>query len=95
LYFSLWGMVNKGAVALGVLLATNGAAWFGFDPSSDENTAAAKLSVAVLYSIVPALLACVALPLLWKYPLTQVRQERMRGHIERRDLRRANAASPD
>lgn len=95
LYFSLWGMVNKAAVALGVLLATNGVAWFGFDPSSDENTAAAKLSVAVLYSIVPAILACVALPLLWKYPLTQARQERMRGHIERRDRRRANSAVPD
>lgn len=92
LYFSLWGMVNKAAVALGVLLATNGVAWFGFDPAADENTAAAKLSVAVLYSIVPAVLACVALPLLWKYPLTQVRQERMRNHIARRDARRANMA---
>ena len=69
LYFSLWGMVNKAATALGVLLATNGVALFGFNPSADENTAAAKLAIAVLYSIVPAVLACVALPLLWKYPL--------------------------
>jgi glycoside/pentoside/hexuronide:cation symporter, GPH family len=92
LYFSLWGMVNKAAVALGVLLATNGVAWFGFDPAADENTAAAKLSVAVLYSIFPAVLACVALPLLWKYPLTQARQERMRGHIARRDARRESSA---
>ena len=88
LYFSLWGMVNKAAVAVGVLLATNGVTWFGFDPSLDENTAAAKLSVAVLYSVVPAVLACLALPLLWKYPLTRERQERMRAHIQRRDLRR-------
>jgi Na+/melibiose symporter-like transporter len=92
LYFSLWGMVNKGAVALGVFLATNGVAWFGFDPSSDENTATAKLAVACLYSIVPAILACVALPLLWNYPLTKERQQRMRGHIARRDERRAAAA---
>jgi Na+/melibiose symporter-like transporter len=93
LYFSLWGMVNKGAVALGVFLATNGVAWFGFDPSSDENTATAKLAVACLYSIVPAILACVALPLLWNYPLTKERQQRMRGHIARRDERRAAAAA--
>jgi GPH family glycoside/pentoside/hexuronide:cation symporter len=92
LYFSLWGMVNKGAVALGVFLATNGVAWFGFDPSSDENTATAKLAVACLYSIVPAILACVALPLLWNYPLTKERQQRMRDHIARRDERRAAAA---
>ena len=53
----------------------------------DDNTAAAKLAVACLYSVVPAALACVALPLLWKYPLTRARQERMRKHIERRDQR--------
>jgi Na+/melibiose symporter-like transporter len=84
LYFSLWGMVNKGAVAVGVFLATNGVTWFGFDPTSATNTEAAKLAVACLYSIIPALLACVALPLLWKYPLTRERQQRMRAHIERR-----------
>ena len=88
LYFSLWGMVNKGAVALGVFVATNGAAWFGFDPSSSANSESAKLALALLYSVIPALLACVALPLLWKYPLTRERQERMRIHIEKRDLRR-------
>lgn len=91
LYFSLWGMVNKAAVALGVLLATNGVAWFGFDPAIADNTEAAKMSVAVLYSIGPAVLACVALPLLWKYPLSKQRQERMRAHIERRDNRRLRA----
>ncbi len=89
LYFSLWGMVNKGAVALGVLIATSGVAWFGFNPASDTNTETAKLAVACLYSIIPALLACVALPLLWKYPLTRERQQRMRAHIERRNERRA------
>jgi Na+/melibiose symporter-like transporter len=78
---------------LGVLIATSGAAWFGFDPSSDENTASAKLAVACLYSIIPAILACVALPLLWKYPLTKVRQQRMREHIGRRNQRREISAS--
>ncbi|NJN50972.1 MAG: MFS transporter [Gammaproteobacteria bacterium] len=89
LYFSLWGMVNKGAVAFGVFLATNGVAWFGFVPGADDNTAAAKLAVACLYSVIPALLACIALPLLWKYPLTRERQQRMREHIERRNARLA------
>jgi glycoside/pentoside/hexuronide:cation symporter, GPH family len=93
LYFSLWGMVNKGAVALGVLLATNGAAFFGFDPSSAINSDSAKMAVAWLYSIVPAAIACVALPLLWNYPLTRSRQERMRAHIERRNRRRSERAA--
>ena len=87
LYFSLWGMVNKGATALGVLVATSAVAWFGFDPASDVNSDTAKLAVACMYSVIPAALACVALPLLWHYPLTQERQQRMRGFIERRDVR--------
>jgi Na+/melibiose symporter-like transporter len=94
LYFSLWGMVNKGAVALGVLLATNGAALFGFDPSSPDNTETAKTAVALLYSIIPAAIACIALPLLWNYPLTRARQERMRAHIERRTQRLSMGAVP-
>lgn len=93
LYFSLWGMVNKGAVAVGVFIATNGVAFFGFDPTSATNSESAKLALAFLYSVIPAALACVALPLLWKYPLTRERQERMRAHILRRDERRGRSAT--
>ena len=64
LYFSLWGMVNKGGAAIGVFLATNLVAAYGFDPSAAENTESAKFALACLYSVIPALLACVALPLL-------------------------------
>jgi GPH family glycoside/pentoside/hexuronide:cation symporter len=85
--------VNKGGAALGVFLATNLAAWYGFDPSADENTATAKLALACLYSVIPAALACLALPLLWKYPLTRERQQKMRSHIERRDHRRKSLAN--
>ena len=92
LYFSLWGMINKGGAALGVFLATNLAAYYGFDPSAVENTESAKFALACLYSVIPALLACIALPLLWKYPLTRERQHRMRAHIERRDARRRTQA---
>lgn len=91
LYFSLWGMVNKGAAALGVFIATAGAAYMGFDPNSEVNTGTAKMAVACLYSVIPAAIACIALPLLWNYPLTRDRQQRMRDHIERRDARMREA----
>lgn len=87
LYFSLWGMVSKGATALGILVATTGVAYFGFDPTSDANTGTAKMALACMYSVIPSAIACIALPLLWKYPLTHERQQRMRDHIERRDAR--------
>ncbi len=94
LYFSLWGMINKGATALGVFVATAGVAYMGFDPAIETNSPTALMSVAVMYSIVPAALACVALPLLWNYPLTRKRQQRMRAHIERRDARLLNYRQP-
>jgi Na+/melibiose symporter-like transporter len=79
LYFSLWGMVNKGAVAFGVLLATNGVALFGFDPSSAANSDQPRWPWRGSTASSRPRLACVALPLLWNYPLTRERQERMRG----------------
>ena len=82
LYFSLWGMVTKGAGALGVLIATNVVVWFGFDPGIDANTPTAKLAVACLYSLIPAGIALIALPLLWRYPLTEERQKELRARIE-------------
>lgn len=80
-------MVNKGATALGVFIATAGVAYFGFDPAIYTNSSSALLSVTLMYSIVPAVLACIALPLLWSYPLTRLRQQRMRQHIEKRNAR--------
>ena len=83
LYFSIWGMVNKSAVALGVFVATHGVVYFGFDPASDENDATAKFALACLYSIVPAALACITLPVLWRYPITRESQMETRAAIER------------
>lgn len=82
LFFSIWGMVNKFAVAIGVLLATTIAAWFGFDPAVTTNDYTAERAVTYLYSIIPAALACIALPLLWNYPLTRERQQEIRASIE-------------
>jgi GPH family glycoside/pentoside/hexuronide:cation symporter len=82
LYFSLWGMVNKAAVAFGVLISTNVVTWFGFDPGIDTNTPEAKFAVACLYSLIPAGIALVALPLLWSYPLTEERQQAIRAEID-------------
>ena len=82
LYFSLWGMVNKAAVALGVLLATTAAALFGFEPTLGvDNSDSAKLALACLYSLIPAGLALIALPLLWGYPITKEHQAELRARI--------------
>lgn len=42
--------------------------------------------LAVLYSIVPAGFKLMALPFIWKYPLTEERQIRIRERLERRGV---------
>lgn len=81
LYFSIWGMVSKGAAALGVLLATSGVAYFGFDPAIESNSGDAKMAVAFFYSLIPASIALIAIPMLWNFPLTRDRHAEIRSRI--------------
>jgi Na+/melibiose symporter-like transporter len=96
LYFAMWGMVVKGAAGVGTALATAGAGYFGFDPTCASpaliresatctNSAGAIFALANFYSIVPAIVAVAAVPLLWRYPVTEERQKRLRAQIARRN----------
>ena len=58
----------------------------GFEPALDVNTPTAKLAIACLYSVIPAGLALVAVPLLWRYPLTRERQLEIRTAIDEAQL---------
>ncbi len=40
----------------------------------------------MLYSIVPAGFKLIALPYIWKYPLTEERQMRIRARLDRRGV---------
>ncbi|MBV1879871.1 MAG: MFS transporter [Pseudomonadales bacterium] len=92
LYFSVWSMFKKGAYATGGAIGLALLAFFGFNPSADVALAGTPLGnsetsliwLAVLYSIVPAMIKLIALPFIWNYPLTEARQQKIRARIERR-----------
>lgn len=94
LYFSVWGMLKKGAGAAGGAIGMAAAAFSGFDPTADVSLAGtpagnsenALLWVTLLYSIIPAAIKFIALPFIWKYPLTAARQQKIRAQIERRGV---------
>ncbi len=94
LYFSVWGMLKKGAGAAGGAIGMAAAAFCGFDPTAEPglggtpegNSARALLWVTLLYSIIPAAIKFISLPFIWKYPLTAERQRRIRAQIERRGV---------
>ena len=94
LYFSVWGMTKKGGAALGGAIALAGVGFFGFDPQADPtlggtitgNSSNSLLWVALLYAIIPAGFKIAALPFIWRYPLTEARQIKIRERIERRGV---------
>jgi Na+/melibiose symporter-like transporter len=90
LYFAIWGMAIKLAVAIAVLLATAVPAAFGFDPAAAQP--AGTRALAWTYALAPALLVGLAAPALWSYPVTEARQARMRAMIARRQ---AGRGGPD
>ena len=73
-YFSIWSMTRKLAYALGLFVGTSLVVFWGFDSLADPldttNTAFALLMLAVTYSVIPAIFKFIAMPLLWRYPLT-------------------------
>ena len=94
LYFSVWGMLLKGGGAIGGVIALLIVGWFGFDATADPslarttdgNSSLSLLMLALAYSIIPAAIKFLALPFIWKYPLTEERQKRIRQRLERRGV---------
>ncbi len=93
-YFSIWSMIRKAAYAIGTLIGTSLAVFFGFnslaDPVNTTNTAASLIWLACLYSVIPALFKFVAMPLLWNYQLTEERVAEIQEEIA---AKRAAAAA--
>ncbi len=84
-YFALWGMVNKGAVAMGVLIATNIPALLGYE--SLETGAVGTWSLMWTYGLLPAFGFLAVAPVLLSWRLTRERQDRIRAALERRAKR--------
>lgn len=87
LYFSVFGMINKAGVALGVLVGTSLPPLFGFEPSDPVHTEEALLGFRLVFSFAGAPLALLAFLLFWNYPVTRDVQRALRAEIDgRRDL---------
>ncbi|GAB5454793.1 MAG: MFS transporter [Henriciella sp.] len=86
-YFALWGMVNKGAVAMGVLVATSLPGLLGY--KSTEAGAEGALSLVWTFGLLPGIGFLAIAPVLFSWRLTRERQERIRAAIKRRSERLA------
>ena len=72
--------------------------YIGFDPTADPsqrgkingNSDMSILGLAIMYSVVPSLFKISTLPFIWKYPLTEGRQIKIRGYLDRKERRLAD-----
>jgi len=84
LYFALWGMATKLALALAVGLGFPILGLAGFDSQTGRSSETGLLVLALLYSIVPVAFKLAAIWLTAGYPLTAAKQKQVRRLIEKR-----------
>jgi len=82
-FFALWSMATKLALACAVGLAFPVLDLLGFEAGAD-NTPAAILALAILYAGVPTVLKVVAIAVTWNHPLTAKRQAVIQKAMNRR-----------
>ncbi|MBL8644784.1 MAG: MFS transporter [Rhodospirillaceae bacterium] len=88
LFFALWSMSTKLALALAVVLTFPVLAALGFDPKG-ENSPTALWSLAVIYAWAPVVLKLVAIALVWAFPITAARQRLIRRRLDALAARKA------
>ena len=91
-YIAIWSLGQKmiGAVALGICLPL--LQYLGFDPQGDNGPR--ELQILQLMYVVPqAIMYVGAVALIWRYPLTAQRLDRIRSAFQKRDLRLSKRAA--
>lgn len=86
LFFALWGMATKLALALAVGIAFPALAALGFAPG-EGNDSRAILALAVFYALVPTALKLAAVLVIWRHPLTARRQQVIQRRLKARAAR--------
>ena len=87
LFFSMWSLANKLVLAFSAGFALNVVAWFGFQ-ATGKNGPEALRALEVVFIWVPIAFYVAAFAVMWGYPITEARQRRLVGFLERRKARR-------
>lgn len=90
MFFSAWSLVIKGASSIGGSIGLWTLSYLGFDASPGAvNTPEAIMGLKYTYALMPTAIFMIAGVVIWNYPITRERQQRIRAAIDRRDARRA------
>lgn len=88
LYFALWGMATKLALGLAAGLAFPLLQSVGFDAEAAKtgvkNTEFALFALAMIYAFLPVIFKCVAIGLMWNFPLSRTDHAEVQTKLQQR-----------
>ncbi|MGR8979237.1 MAG: MFS transporter [Gammaproteobacteria bacterium] len=84
LFFAVWGMAIKLAIALGVLAGTGLPALFGFVPTASFHSPESIHALMLIYGWAPTFIMTLGFPFLWNFPINEKRHQKLRVKIEQR-----------
>lgn len=84
LFFALWSMATKLALACAVGIAFPALALFGFD-TGGSNDARALMALVSIYALAPVVLKLGAIAVIWGHPITEARHAEIRRQLDARD----------
>ena len=90
-YIALWSLGQKLVMALALFIALPFLQWLGFDPNG-ENGAAELAALSYVYVLPPWLFYALAVVVLWRYPISEARLNRIRAALTRREQRTQRSA---
>ncbi|OGN88731.1 MAG: hypothetical protein A2Y88_13155 [Chloroflexi bacterium RBG_13_48_10] len=88
MYYGVWGLATKISEALALAAVGWILTGFGYVPNV-EQTPNALLGIRLFFGLIPAVIIFVALPLLFKYPVTRKSHNEIRKQLEALDTRQA------
>ena len=94
-YFAIFGCTEKIAIALGTGMSLNVVGLLGFEPSLgvSGSSEVGVTALRLVYCLGPVVFYGLAFRLIWNYPLTPARHDRLRQRLARREVKRAAAQS--
>lgn len=80
IYFGLWSMATKLALALAVGVAFQVLGWVGFESGTDNGPVAAW-ALKLLYGLLPVIIKLAVVPLMWRFPLDRTRHAELQAQL--------------
>ena len=72
-YFSIYALMTKAQLALGLSLGLALAGWLGFDTTATTHDESSAFAIHLAISWIPALILTIGLFFIWRYPLDEHR----------------------